>query len=70
MFNFDCLYKILSKILILRSIQLDIIINVHRSSYKVPVIIVRYQQNSNFIDRFSKHPNTKFRPMRAELFRA
>ena len=38
--------------LILRRIQLDIIINVHRFSCQVPDIGVRVYQNWNFLDRF------------------
>jgi hypothetical protein len=33
-------------------LSLDIIINVCRSSCKVPVIIVRFRRNSNFLERF------------------
>ena len=41
--NFDFLYKSCPKtFLILRRIQQDIIINVHTSSCKVPVILVRF----------------------------
>jgi hypothetical protein len=44
---------------ILRRIQRDIIINVHRYSCKVPV--VRFLCNLNFLDIFpKKHSNTKF----------
>ena len=67
--------KILSEIfLILRRIQRHIIINVHTSSCKVPIIIVRSQQNLNFLNRFSKkYSNIKFYeicPVEAKLFHA
>ena len=57
--------------LILRRIQRDII-NVHTSSYKVPVIIAGFQWYLNFTDRFSKNTEIsyliKIRPVEAELF--
>ena len=48
--------------LILRRIQQDIAINVNTSSYKVPVILVRFWCNLNVRDRFSKKKksSTKF----------
>jgi hypothetical protein len=48
--------------------------NVHRSSCKVEVILVRFESNLDFLDRFSKNtqiPNfMKFHPVGAELFNA
>jgi len=47
--------------LILRKIQRGIIINVNRSSCKVPVILVRFKINLNFLRRHSmKYSNAKF----------
>jgi hypothetical protein len=62
------------KILILRRIPLYTIINVHTSSYKVPILLVRFQSNLHFLDRFSKNPQIsifmKIRSMGAEMFHA
>ena len=47
--------------LILRRIQRDIIINLHMSSCKVSIVLVRVQPNLNFHDRvFEKSSNIKF----------
>jgi hypothetical protein len=48
-----------------------ILINVHRSSCKVPVILVRFWTNLNFLDEFSKifiSNFMKIRPVGAEFF--
>jgi len=58
--------------LILRRTQWDIIINIHRSSCKVPFSLVRFQQDVNFIDSFSKNTQIskfiKIHLVGAELF--
>jgi hypothetical protein len=60
--------------LILRRTERDIIIYVHRSSCKVPGILVRFQRNLNFLDRSSKNTrisnSMETRPVGAELFHA
>ena len=58
--------------LILRWTEQNVIANVHRSSYKVPIIIARYQWNLNFLYRFSKNIQIsnfmKICPVWAEMF--
>jgi len=60
--------------LILRRNERDIILNVHMSLCKVPVILVRFYWNLNFLHSFSKNiPISyvmKIRPVEAELFYA
>jgi len=59
---------------ILRIIQSYNLINVHRSSCNVPVILVRFQSNWNFPEIFSNNPKisnfTKILAVEAELFHA
>ena len=59
--------------LILRRIWQDAI-TVHRSSYKVPITLVRFYWNLNFLERVSKIPQVPYlktiSPLGAKLFRA
>ena len=58
-FNFSL--QLLSKIFpILRRIQQDVIPSVCRSSYKVPVIFVRFLWHFNYLNRFRKNPLITF----------
>ena len=68
------LQRLSEAFLILRRTERDIIKSIYWSSYKGPVIPVRFQRNLNLINSFSKNtpiPNfKKIRPTRAELFQA
>ena len=52
----DYLQRVSEKFRILRSMERDIFINVHRSSCKVPAVMVTFQLYINFLDTFSKNP--------------
>ena len=60
--------------LILRKIQRDIVINVHKPSCKVTDILVTFEWNLNFLNKFSKNTQIshlmKAHLVGAELFRA
>jgi len=60
--------------LILRKFQRDIVINVYRSACTLLFLIVRFQHNLNFLDRFFKNIQTlnlmKILPVGAEMFHA
>jgi hypothetical protein len=58
----------------LRRIQRLINTHLHRSSCKIPIILVRFEENLNFLDRFSTNPQIlnfmKLLLLGAELFHA
>jgi hypothetical protein len=66
--------QLLSEIFLLRRIRLGTIINVRRSSRKVPVIRVGFWRTVNYLGRFSRNtqiPNfMKIRPLGADLLHA
>ena len=62
--NIKCVFwlalqRLCASFLILRRIQRDIVVNVKTSPCKVPVILVGFQWNWNFLDRFSKKSNIR-----------
>jgi hypothetical protein len=70
MFRFS-LQFLFETLRILRRILWEMIINVHRSSCKLPAILVRFQSNMNFLNIFSKNTQisnfTKIHSGEAEL---
>jgi hypothetical protein len=60
--------------LIVRRTERDGVKNLYWCSCKVPVILVRFEWNLSFLDRFLKNPQIsnfiKLRPVGAELFHA
>ena len=77
--NLKCVFRfslqLLSEaLLILRRIQRYMIINIQMFLCKVAVILVRFQWNVTFHDRFSRNPQmpsfVKIRPVGFELFQA
>jgi len=77
--NIKCVFwfslqLLFGKILRLRSTDRDMIKNLYWSSYKLPVIFVRFDWKLNFLNRFSKNAQTwnvmKIRPVGAEVFHA
>ena len=75
--NSKCVFGVsvhlfLKNFFILRRVERDMIKSVYWSSCKVPVILVRYWWNFNFLDRFSLSTQIsnfmKIRSVRTELF--
>jgi hypothetical protein len=75
--NIKCVFNVSLQIFvwvffILRITERDVIKNVYWVSCKVPIFIVRFELNSNFLDRFSKSSQIsnlmKICPVGAEQF--
>ena len=67
-FNIQCVFwtslHLSAACFIRRTIQRNIIVNVHGYSCKVPVIFIRFQQGLNFLDKFLKKKNAQKNFMR------
>jgi hypothetical protein len=46
--------------LIIRKLQLEIVINIHRPSFRVAVVILSFNRGLNFLDSFGNILKTKF----------
>jgi len=72
---FEFIYNVCLKYFVLRRIQRDLFINLHRFPCKVHVILVTAQTNLNFFARFSKKKKltsnfVKISPIGEELLHA
>jgi hypothetical protein len=74
--NIKCLllHLLSETLLVVRRTERYIIINIHRSSRKVHIILARFERNLNFLEIFLKHTQIsnlkKIRSVGAELFHA